>query len=247
MRTRNLHAVVLVAGRGERLRPFTSALPKCLVHVGGKRILGRTLEILKRERIRRIVFVTGYRSAKIERFVRQEFPTMPVAFVHNPFYYRTNTLYSLWLSRAAVHGKPFLLLDGDLVFVRQIIERLLSAPSGNCLACDGSRRIDSEAVCVAGTRRGRVQLIGKRITASGTSLGESIGMAKFDGKFSRMLFDIATSLLGKRGSRGLYYEAAFQQMIHGGAEIQALDIRGKKWTEIDTKTDLRRARALFRD
>jgi len=72
-------------------------------------------------------------------------------------------------------------------------------------------------------------------------------MAKFDGKFSRMLFDIATSLLGKRGSRGLYYEAAFQQMIHGGAEIQALDIRGKKWTEIDTKTDLRRARALFRD
>lgn len=247
MRTLNLHAVVLVAGRGERLRPFTAVLPKCLVHVGNRRILGRTLEILKREGTCRITLVTGYRSTKIERFVRQEFPTMLTAFVHNPFYYRTNTLYSLWLSRPAVDGKPFLLLDGDLVFEPQVIERLLRVPSGNCLACDGSRRIDSEAVCVAGTRRGQVQLIGKRISARGTSLGESIGMAKFDGKSSRRLFDIATNLLGKRGSRGLYYEAAFQQLIYDGAEIQALDIRGKKWTEIDTKTDLRRARALFRD
>ncbi|MHB8484458.1 MAG: phosphocholine cytidylyltransferase family protein [Candidatus Acidiferrales bacterium] len=247
MRTRDLYAVVLVAGRGERLRPFTAALPKCLVHVGGQRILGRTLEILKREGIRRIILVTGYRSAKIQQFVRQEFPTMLAAFMHNPFYYRTNTLYSLWLSRAVVRGKPFLLLDGDLVFAPQVIERLLSVTSGNCLACDGSRRIDSEAVCVVGTRQGQVQFIGKRITARGTSLGESIGMAIFDGKSSRRLFDIATRLLGKRGSKGLYYEAAFQQLINGGAGIQGLDIRGKKWAEIDTKTDLRRARALFRD
>ncbi|MFI5071935.1 MAG: sugar phosphate nucleotidyltransferase [Terriglobales bacterium] len=247
MRPRSLHAVVLVAGRGERLRPFTAALPKSLIQVGNQRILGRTLGILKQKGIQDVVFVTGYRSAKIQQFVRHEFPTMSSTFIQNRIYYRTNTLYSFWLSRAVVRGKPFLLLDGDLVFAPEVIEMLLNGRSRNYLACDSSRRIDSEAVCVAGTGQGQVQLIGKQIAARGMVLGESIGMAIFDGRSSRRLFGIATGLLRERGSRKLYYEAAFQQLIHAGGEIQALDIRGKKWTEIDTKTDLRRARALFRE
>ena len=53
-------ALLLAAGTGSRLRPLTLDAPKCLTEVGGQPILGRLLENLRSQGIRRLVVVTGY-------------------------------------------------------------------------------------------------------------------------------------------------------------------------------------------
>jgi bifunctional UDP-N-acetylglucosamine pyrophosphorylase/glucosamine-1-phosphate N-acetyltransferase len=60
-----LKAVVLAAGRGERLWPLTEDSPKPLLPVANKSILERTTESLVRAGIRQIILVVGFRSEKI--------------------------------------------------------------------------------------------------------------------------------------------------------------------------------------
>jgi len=58
-------AVVLAAGEGERLRPFTASKPKVMIRVANKPILEYVVEALERNGIRRILFVVGYKKEKI--------------------------------------------------------------------------------------------------------------------------------------------------------------------------------------
>ncbi len=58
-------AVVLAAGEGERLRPFTASKPKVMIKVANKPILQYVVEALERNGIRRIIFVVGYKKEKI--------------------------------------------------------------------------------------------------------------------------------------------------------------------------------------
>ena len=59
MRT-SRQAIILAAGQGWRLRPYTQDLPKCLLSVGGKTILEHQVAALCAQNIDRITVVTGY-------------------------------------------------------------------------------------------------------------------------------------------------------------------------------------------
>ncbi|MGB7533161.1 MAG: bifunctional sugar-1-phosphate nucleotidylyltransferase/acetyltransferase [Halobacteriota archaeon] len=58
-------AVVLAAGEGERLRPFTASKPKVMIKIANKPILQYVVEALERNGIRRILFVVGYKKERI--------------------------------------------------------------------------------------------------------------------------------------------------------------------------------------
>ena len=58
-------AVVLVAGEGKRLRPFTVNRPKVMISIAGKPILQYVLESLAHNGVRDIVLVAGYRREQI--------------------------------------------------------------------------------------------------------------------------------------------------------------------------------------
>lgn len=240
---RKTQAVILVAGRGERLRPLTTLTPKPLLPLGGTPLLGWTLNALDRCGVREITLVTGYRGRQVERYVRSEFARLGANFTPNPRYATTNTMYSLWRALGAVAGQPFVLIDGDLVFDAALLKRFLRT-RGNAVLCDAQSRLDTEAVKAFGDGNQRISRIGKTAAETATSFGESIGMAKFDAASSRRLYEICDRLLLCGGARN-YYEAAFQVMMDEGAVFQAVDVQGAKWVEIDTKADLRRARTLF--
>ncbi len=244
MKKHNLRAVILVAGRGERLRPLTTSTPKSLLTIGPVAILGNTLQILQSAAVGSVTLVTGFHSEKIRRFVEERFPKIRARFHRNTSYSTTNTLYSLMHAKSAVTGKPFLLLDGDLLFDASVLAPLLSSSPGSILACDSSVLLDDEAVRAIGDPDGRIRLIGKKIDKRGTGFGESIGLAKIEARASRRLFQIGPGII-RDGGRRFYYEAAFQTLIDEGYPFHTVDVRGRKWVEIDTSADLRRARALF--
>jgi N-acetyl-alpha-D-muramate 1-phosphate uridylyltransferase len=60
-----MKAIVLAAGRGERLRPITDTLPKPLVTVAGKPLIVYHLEALERAGVRRIVVNLSWLADKI--------------------------------------------------------------------------------------------------------------------------------------------------------------------------------------
>ncbi|MGD0576786.1 MAG: HAD-IIIA family hydrolase [Candidatus Staskawiczbacteria bacterium] len=61
-------AVILAGGRGERLMPFTANNPKPMIPINGKPFLEHLIELLKKNKIKEVVILTGYLGEKIEKY-----------------------------------------------------------------------------------------------------------------------------------------------------------------------------------
>ncbi|MCX5788620.1 MAG: nucleotidyltransferase family protein [Elusimicrobia bacterium] len=73
MKTPNdLQAVLLCGGKGERLRPLTADLPKPLVPIKGKPILGYVVGHARKHAIKDFIVAVGYKAGKIKRYLERE-------------------------------------------------------------------------------------------------------------------------------------------------------------------------------
>jgi choline kinase len=231
--------VILAAGIASRLRPLTEHTPKCLLSVGGKPLLQRNLEALHHNGIRQCLIVTGYLAEQIESFVRGLGLPMEIEFIRNPVFDQTNNNYSLWLTRDAVRGDDIVLLDGDILFDRRILTRLLASPHADALILRECDHLGAEEIKCTLDAQGAVIQIGKQLDPK-ASAGESLGIEKFSAATTSKLFEV----LAHRHVHNEFYEASFQEMIDNGARVFTVSTDGLACTEIDTPSDLTAAEAI---
>lgn len=233
-------AVILVAGVGERLRPLTDDRPKALVDLGGETILARALRLLLDHGVSEIVLATGYREDQIRRSI--EHLPVRVTLCANPDYAKTQNSVSLSYCRAALAGKSFFKLDGDVVFRAEVLARLAQASSALAVAVDSSRDLDDEAMKVRVEARA-IREFGKGIERS-RAHAETIGVEWLSREAGSAVFD-AIDRAVSRGRRDLYYEDVYSELVQAGRiEAEAVDVSDLPWAEVDTPQDLAAARAL---
>ena len=165
-----MKAVVLAAGRGQRLSESGPRLPKPLVPLAGIPLVGHTLGALADAGVERALVVTGHG----ERAVRQgaqEWARLPLEFAANPRF-RQGASYSLAAARSYCGDDPFLLVMCDHAFSPELIATLLDSAATHSLAdtcrvaADHSPRADSyvdEATKLATDDSGLVTAIGKSL------------------------------------------------------------------------------------
>ena len=61
--------ILPVAGKGERMRPYTNNLPKCLLPVGGKTIIDWIVEATRPLTPTETIFITGYKAEVMDRYL----------------------------------------------------------------------------------------------------------------------------------------------------------------------------------
>ena len=76
--------VILAAGMAKRLRPLTDERPKCLLTVGQRTLLQRTVDAMVAADINELVVVTGYRASMIRDFLTTHYPSLTIHFIDNP-------------------------------------------------------------------------------------------------------------------------------------------------------------------
>lgn len=224
--------IILAAGVGSRLRPLTETCPKCLLPVGSEGLLPRTLRALQAAGIAECVLVTGHLRAMVEDAVHGMRLSMPVRFVHNHDFETTNNNASLWLAGTVTGRSDILVLDSDILFDHRLLPLLLSSTAPNALLMREDGNLGREEIKVI-VENGRVLQIGKEVEES-RAVGESIGIEKFSADTARTLF----STLERRRTINEFYEASFQEIIDGGANIAAVPTQGLPCMEIDTSDDL---------
>jgi mannose-1-phosphate guanylyltransferase len=64
-----MKAFLLAGGRGERLRPLTLSMPKCLVPVNGAPLLGLWLDLLEREGVRDVLLNVSHHVTQVQAFL----------------------------------------------------------------------------------------------------------------------------------------------------------------------------------
>ena len=103
-------AIVMAAGRGERLYPVTETTPKPLVSVRGRRMLDTIVEALHENGIYEIYVVVGYRKEQFAGLPEQ-YPGLRL--IENPDWNKANNISSLYYARE--HLGSCIILDGDQI------------------------------------------------------------------------------------------------------------------------------------
>ncbi|MFQ5881666.1 MAG: sugar phosphate nucleotidyltransferase [Candidatus Methylomirabilales bacterium] len=234
-----MKALILAAGQATRLRPFTEVTPKCLLGVGDKPILAHLLDALAGQGIADALIVTGYLGEQIRGFVDGTDAGSPVAVtvVENPRYAETNNLYSVWVSRKALAGSPFVVLYADILFDPDILKGCLEGPGEICLAV--SRELYEESKKVK-TRGNQVLAVSKGVPPPEAN-GTFLGIARFSSHGGRLLFAEIEDLI-RQHATDQYFTAAVERLIAKGVPVHCSVTSGLAWIDIDGPQELTRAR-----
>lgn len=238
-----MKAIILAAGVGSRMRPLTDTTPKSLLPVADKPILQRALENLQDVGITDILVVTGYQEETIKKFVTANFPSLKVQFKTNTQYDTTNTGFSLLLAKDFAGGDDFIKFDADVVFEKNILEKLIDS-SVSALCIDRNINLEAEEVKVTTDASGNVLQVGKTLNPH-TAQGESIGIEKLTSDAGNKLFSILGELMKDTAHYQDYYDDSYTTLVKEGVPFKAVDITGLKWVEIDNHQDYEKANNLF--
>jgi NDP-sugar pyrophosphorylase family protein len=126
-------ALILAAGIGKRLRPFTETMPKCMLPINGVPILVNALNILNNNGIKHVILVVGHKKEVIFKQIGNQYDGIKVSYVVSEDYEKTNNIYSLWLAREYL-GVNILLLEADIFFEDALIKRMLGKVKSNLAA-----------------------------------------------------------------------------------------------------------------
>ena len=177
--------ILIGAGRGSRLRPYTDDCHKCLVPVGGRPILDWALHAFAQVGVNDIVFVGGYRIDEI----RQHHPEF--TFVENADWENNNILASLFHAETEMDG-PFMCAYADTIIVPELLEPLMTHPGDIVVSVDtawnerhGSRPNPYDSHVEAVSAQGDHVTHFERVLPPGKALGEFTGVTKFSDKGSR--------------------------------------------------------------
>ncbi len=234
-------AIILAAGTASRLRPLTLHTPKCLLKVGERTLLERSMDALIKAGIREFCIVTGYLREKIEDFVKQTYgESIDVCFIHNKDYETTNNIYSLWLARPKADGQEVLLLDSDLLYDGQIVERVLADSHENVLTLI-RHELGEEEMKVVMNEDGAITEISKTCDPA-SAAGESLGIERMGKAYTTALYKELDGMMNKEHLENTFYELAFLRLIAKGSTFSVLDVTDLFSCELDTVEDFENAK-----
>jgi len=243
-----MQALILAAGMGRRLGEFTADNTKCMLEVNGTRLIDRMLRQLSQLSLSRIILVIGYAGEKLRKHVETHHPSLPVVFVENPIYDKTNNIYSLWLAKDLMAMEDTLLLESDLIFEDAVLLSAYNSEYPNVALVskyetwmDGTMvRIDDDCNIVNFIPK-------KAFKYSDTEFYyKTVNIYKFTREFVvnhyLPFLEAYIRVLGENE----YYEQVLRVItLIDTCDIKALPITGLHWYEIDDVQDLRIAETIF--
>jgi choline kinase len=236
--------LVLAAGAGRRLRPYTDHLPKALVPVDGDRtVLDVILSNFAKVGLTDVAVVVGYAADAVlerQRELEQRHG-VTLELVKNDRAEDWNNAYSLWCARDLL-AQGVVLSNGDTVHPVSVEERLLASEGSPLrIAVDDVKKLAHEEMKIELDAGGALARINKALDPS-TAAGEYIGVTLIEPEAAEPL----TSALEATWRRdpGLYYEDGYQEYVDRGQRIDVCPIGEVSWVEVDDTADLERARLI---
>jgi L-glutamine-phosphate cytidylyltransferase len=243
-----MNAIILAAGRGERLLPHTLTKPKCMVKLFGKTLLEHQLSIFKKCGIKNICVVTGHKSESIKY--------NNINYIKNYNFMKTNMVESLFSAVDKFTGST-IISYGDIIFEEKILQKLIDSTHEFSIIVDKqwekywkmrfnnplddleSLKLDDEQNIIS---------IGEQINSLNEIQGQYIGLMKFQNTAISKIKSFYTKsrsiyqnthvnpLNSKLPFENSYMTDFLQGLINDGEKLKAITIENG-WLELDTIND----------
>ncbi len=228
-----MRGVILAAGDGGRLRPYTDRTPKVLIPLRNRPLIWYPMSAMARAGITEIGVVVGHLAEQImEKVVEFVPPGVRVRCLYNPEYKGGNAV-SVRAARDFVGREDFILSMGDHIIAPGIAARVVNAPSHPAvLGVDSAASMAgqlSDATKVFVDGYGRLVRIGK-----GLRRWNAVDIGVF--KFQPSIFETFDRLYGEDGE-ALELTRVMQYLARQRRQVKTCDIQGRFWSDIDTVED----------
>ena len=238
--------VILAAGMAKRLRPLTDTKPKCLLEVGGKTLLQRTVDAMASAGISEFLVVTGYRANMIRDFLGNLLgnsrTTPRISYIDNPDYEHNNNIFSLWLAMQELHGKEVLLMDSDILCDPEAVRRVASQ---ECSALAMQRHeLGEEEMKIVVDADFNITEISKTCRIE-DAVGESVGIEKMTPEYTEAIYQELRKMILDEDLIDIFYERAFERLIPQGHTFKVVDTTDLFSYELDTPEDFQKATDLM--
>ena len=242
MVNKNPKVIILAAGEGTRLRPYTLDRPKCMVEIDGVSLIDRQLEVLKSEGIDDIVIIGGYKSEMLKRG--------DIKLKVNARYFETNMVWTLFSAEEELEG-DVIVSYGDIVYSKNILKALIKSKADIAVTIDkkweGYWRERNEnplddAETLKLRKDGTISEIGQKPSSLEEIEGQYMGLMKFSSEGVRQIKSAFHSalesgkLLGKEVENS-YMTDLLQSIVSIGGKVASVQI-DEDWVEVDTVEDL---------
>lgn len=243
-----MQAIILAAGMGKRLGEYTQDNTKCMLKVNGVRLIDRTLEALYTVGVSRVVLVVGYKGQNVRDYVGTSYKNIPIEYVDNPIYDKTNNIYSLFLAKDYLISEDTLLLESDSIFDSAVVQKLVDDPNPNLALVDKYESWMDGTVVTLDDERRILRIIDKEHFRYEeiSKYYKTVNIYKFSKVFSMKYYVPFLAAYSSALGNNEYYEQVLRVILHlRNAPLKALPLNGELWYEIDDIQDLDIASGLF--
>lgn len=222
-------AVIMAAGKGTRFGEMTADIPKGFIPFKNIPMIIRSIRALINHGIKNIIIGTGYHHEHYDNLAKQ-FPQIKTVF--SPRFAETNSMMTLFNSRHAIGDKDFLLLESDIIYQPEAIEKLLSHPAPDVMLITPVTKFQDQYY-VSADKEGN--LINCSTSAQELNYqGELVGIHKISAPFFKLLCET----YNPEEQPKLGYEFQILRTAQSLRPMKVLSLPGLQWYEIDDIADL---------
>lgn len=244
-----MKAIILAAGKGTRLAPYTKNLPKGMLPFLGRTLIEHQVELYRQCGVEQIILVCGYCADQC---------VIPGTIKYiNERYDQTNMVESLMVARNELEGE-LLISYGDIVFEKKMLQSVLLSKQDLGVTVDtnwkpywvarfGSCTVDTESLMIG--PNGQLLEIGQPDPPSEKIHGRYVGLLKFSSQGIGTLLNVYDSAKeqyqGKPWQTAKTFETGYmtdllQEILDRGHSVSPILVE-KGWLEFDTTGDYEKA------
>jgi len=120
-----MKAVILAAGKGSRLNPITSTVPKPMIPIGGKPLLEHALLNLRDVGVQEILIIVGYKEEIIKNYFGNGLSKFNIKIEYTTQLEHLGTAHAVDFAKDFVGDDDFFLMYGDLLTDPKVFKEVL--------------------------------------------------------------------------------------------------------------------------
>ena len=250
-----MKVIILAAGQGTRLRPYSDNIPKCMVEMAGKPLLLHQLDSMKVCKISMddVAIVGGYKIDILKKLKLKVF--------ENPQYTSTNMVSTLFCAREFMkQGEDLIISYGDIIYEPKVLKSLLECSDPICITADKEwerlwrLRMDNpllDAETFIMDKQCYVQELGKKPRSNTEVEAQYMGLIKVRSDMVEKFLNIYDAMdksinYDGKDYKNMYMTSFIQYLIDAGWNVKACLVENG-WLEVDTVEDLDVYKRMFND